>query len=194
MVNYSRGHDRWPDKWPAPVLDRLKELWAEGRSATECADILKKEFEPNKPPKHTPAHLITTFSRSSVLGKLNRMGIRKPKTKEVQRVTKPKPKLKPKPKPKPVMVVAAPPPPPPHEPPIKLDSWKSLTTVKPVRLEDTVHINCRWPVEVVGGGESHWCCGADKQEGSPYCVAHTKMAWQPSDPKRKRALMRMARR
>lgn len=200
MVNYSRGRDRWPDKWPDAVLNRLKALWSEGKSAAECADVLKKEFPvPNRKPEESE-YAATKITRSSVLGKLNRMGIRKPK--EEGRITKPKvavaPKPKPKPKPKPVVVVAAPPPPPPPpSPPPPLtgaDSWKPLATVKPVRLEDTSYKHCRWPVDVVGGGESHWCCGADKQEGSPYCQTHTKRAWQPVDPKRKRDLMRLARR
>ena len=140
----------WINKNPwTPAEDRkLKEMWADGCSAS----VIANEFKDR--------------SRNAVMGRLWRIdGFRlRPTSKAIKRkpiikiIREAKPVTKPETPPEPIR-------PPPRD----------LNASEPVLLVDLEHFHCRWPVSEP---KEMLFCGRPKEEGRPYCPHHTSKAYQ----------------
>src|ERR1019366_8183431 len=68
----------------------------------------------------------------------------------------------------------------------------------PLQLEDGSHATvltisdrmCRWPIGDPAASEFHFC-GRSPKEGSPYCEAHARKAYQPQQQRRDKDKGRM---
>lgn len=77
--------------------------------------------------------------------------------------------------------------------PLAKDTWRPLLNIEPVLLVAARPTQCRWPVEVKGGQEEHYCCGLLKLEAGSYCRTHAKMAFYPQRVADEKELARLAR-
>jgi len=136
--------------WTDDLIERLKELWAEGLSATQIAAELKD----------------AKFTRMSVLGKVHRLKL--PKRRERQQPDNPYIRKRrangvPKPPAPPPRPPKPPPPPPPLAPRMR---ELPLLKLKPHQ--------CKWPL-----GDllepARLFCAADT-EGEVYCPHHQRIA------------------
>ena len=55
-----------------------------------------------------------------------------------------------------------------------------------VDLVDLKEGQCRWPIGDPTDPEFHFC-GRDANDGAPYCEYHTRVAYQPAQPRRRRS-------
>lgn len=148
--------------WTDDRIEKLRKLWADGLSASECA-----------------RHIGGGFSRNAVIGKVTRLGlpgrkvkVRRPANdrwntedrrmergdrpyKQAIKVVKPKP------------------------------DWRAeslpdtpTTDIARVAFADLDADHCRWPI---GDPKQHGFgyCGCKKVEGLPYCNAHARRAYTP---------------
>lgn len=176
-------------------VERLKELWKDGLTASQVAAALAREFRD------------AAYSRNAVLGKIHRLGVAgRAKPSQPQRLT-PRPPSKPR-------VVASAKKPLPSENSLpksagqlipKAETWRvapepSLTIIHRVAAPFGSP-GCRWPVS--GEGADMMCCGANRVEPtqerpSPsYCAEHAAIAYQKPKagaPKNAREMFRALRR
>src|SRR5262245_57375345 len=143
-------HNKFDSQWTLERIELLKQLWAEGFSASQIAARFKG----------------IRFTRSSIIGKVHRLKLapRRPRQSTKRSLERranggvPKP---PMPRPRPP---ERPPPPQPIAPRMRQFSFFQL---KP-------H-HCRWPL-----GDwfepARLFCGADKQASETYCPFHARMA------------------
>jgi GcrA cell cycle regulator len=155
-TKFAPPRPRTADWCPDEKLDRLKELWADGASASDIA----REFG---------------TTRNAVLGKVHRMGLSGrvvPRRTVSQR--KPSPRLRP------ILrygntalgrlyLVPAP-----AQPFQELDIPLAERKTVPT-LEDK---DCRWPIGDPQHPDFHFC-GRPKIAGLPYCDHHSRVAFQP---------------
>ena len=199
--------------WTDERIERLKELWTKGMTASQIADELGG------------------VSRNAVIGKAHRLGLQsrpspvKPNEAapaaqkdqeepqpEPQAEAPPPPKAKAKPAPEPVPAAEGPereaPPAPrivsvgpggflrqtPHEQqaPIPPAPPRRLVPAKPsadvadkTSLLDLNERICKWPVGHPGEPDFHFC-GKPSNPGFPYCVDHCGVAYQAQMPRRDR--------
>ena len=164
--------------WTDDRVATLTKLWADGLSASQIAKQLGG------------------VTRNAVIGKVHRLGLsgrakpsspaRKAAARKTAATTAARPAAaatarKPKPKAKPVRTPSAPrtprviakaPPPPPLE--AKLMSNGEFATI----LTITDHM-CKWPIGDPGADNFRFC-GRKTDPEEPYCLAHSRVAYQPS--------------
>ena len=148
------------DKWDDEKKDKLRALWAIGRSASQIADAFK-------------------CTRNAVIGQVHRMELPPHKNSTGGRPAKPR-----------AMATAAKVEQVQRDfrfgtvqPGRKLGSQtpRPLPAPRPfnghaVTLLELTNSTCRWPVDV--GNETHFCGhAADLATGRPYCDAHTRIAF-----------------
>lgn len=130
--------------WTDERVEILKAKWAEGLS---CSQI---------------ARYIGGVTRSSVIGKLSRLGL-SGSTASPRKTTQrsnPMPPILPQP-----VVVK-------NVEPITLDNGAHITVMT---ISDK---HCRWPIGDPSERDFHFC-GHGPKFGSPYCEAHARKAYQP---------------
>ena len=162
--------------WTEDRVATLTKLWADGLSASQIAKQLGG------------------VTRNAVIGKVHRLGLSgrakpsSPARKAAARKTaassasrasassnpRPKPSRTPSaPRtPRVIAKVQAPPPPPPLEAKLQADgSFASILTI-------TDHM-CKWPIGDPGADNFRFC-GRKTDPEEPYCLAHSRVAYQPS--------------
>lgn len=151
----------------------VERLWADGKPASKIAEELGGRY-----------------SRNAVLGRLHRLGLvgakgdKAPVRKVVERPSRAKPERLPKapkaerhaPPPKSILKRTDPVPEPEPEPIIPPGQRVTILML----TEQT----CRWPMGTPGT-ETFTFCGRRPGAGTPYCMAHARLAYQP--PERRRA-------
>jgi GcrA cell cycle regulator len=154
--------------WTDERVESLKKLWIEGLSASQIAKQLGG------------------VTRNAVIGKVHRLGL-------AGRATPSRPAKRPRPASRPRLAssssnaVARPRMAPapylalvPQLEPLKADDG-SVTTV--LTLSDTV---CKWPIG--DPTETTFAfCGRGAGQAGPYCADHAALAFQPSQPRKKRS-------
>ena len=164
--------------WTKERIERLKELWREGLSASEIA-----------------AELGEGVSRNSVLGKAHRLGLAQGERKVA---SSPRPR-KPPHSPDPAPAAEPPPQSKPDPAPMMSDRPPAEAAELPRRDEAIVPQShgvtimelregvCRWPLGDPTTPAFRYC-GARAVEGLPYCSHHAQLAYQPAaERKRLRA-------
>lgn len=117
------------------------------------------------------ARTMGDVTRNAVIGKVHRLGLSGRAT--TNRADRPRRATIPKPMPKPVVA----------EPEAVVEATLEngdFATV--MTLSSTM---CRWPIGDPGSNEFHFC-GNKTEAASPYCEAHVRMAYQPSQNRRDR--------
>ena len=164
--------------WTEERIERLKELWTEGLSASQIA-----------------AELGEDVSRSAVISKANRLGIAHggPKRASTPRPRKPRP-----PKPAPgseTFILQDPSPasmmttPQPAAPPAPVPPREGAVATRSegVTIMELREFMCRWPLGDPTTPEFRYC-GRQALMGLPYCPDHAQIAYQPAaERKRLRA-------
>ena len=162
--------------WTEDRVATLTKLWADGLSASQIAKQLGG------------------VTRNAVIGKVHRLGLsgrakpssparkaaaRKRAASKDARASSASPKPKTKtartpsvPRKPRVIAQAAPPPPPPLE--AKLQANGTFATI----LTITEHM-CKWPIGDPGADNFRFC-GRKTDPEEPYCLAHSRVAYQPS--------------
>jgi GcrA cell cycle regulator len=153
--------------WTDDRVETLKKLWTEGLSASQIAKQLGG------------------VTRNAVIGKVHRLGL-------AGRATPSRPAKRPRPAARPRVVTgggALNRPRPVHAPylalvpqlePLKAEDG-SVTTV--LTLSDSV---CKWPIGDPTDATFAFC-GRSSGPHGPYCADHAQLAFQPAQPRRKRA-------
>lgn len=149
--------------WTDERVEQLKQLWAEGLSASQIASKMGG------------------VTRNAVIGKVHRLGLsgratpakpQLPRKVEKQETPKRPLELRETPKFQPIM------PEPDFLEPLVLDTGDKATV-------STLSKNmCRWPVGDPSSDDFHFC-GQAAATGKPYCAYHAHMAFQPSGTTRK---------
>lgn len=146
--------------WTEDRVEILSKLWAEGLSASQIAKQLGG------------------VTRNAVIGKVHRLGLSgratpsRPARRKVAapRATAAAPKTIIPRAPRPVPV--APPPAPPMEAkPLPSGEYATILTI----TEST----CKWPIGDPAGDDFRFC-GRNTDQTSPYCTAHSRVAYQPA--------------
>jgi GcrA cell cycle regulator len=154
--------------WTEDRVAKLTKLWAEGLSASQIAKELGE------------------VTRNAVIGKVHRLGLSgrakpsRPKaktgTKRTTAKAAPKPRAPRAPSaprtPQQVVAAAVVPAPPPLE--AKKMSNGEFATI----LTITDHM-CKWPIGDPSSSDFRFC-GRKTDPEEPYCVAHSRVAYQPS--------------
>lgn len=143
--------------WTDERVELLKQLWAEGLSASQIA------------------RQLGGVTRNAVIGKVHRLGLagratparaERPRLPSVRRVARPRPVAVPQ-----VPIIE-------KEP--LVDEHGRKTTV--LTINDRM---CKWPIGDPSTQEFHFC-GHPPKMGSPYCDAHSVKAFQPAQSRRDR--------
>ena len=192
--------------WTDERVEKLKELWNEGMSASQIAKTLGG------------------VTRNAVIGKVHRLGLSnratagaatKEKAAKADAAPKPKaakpaaPKAAPAAAPKPAPAPAAEAPTPavatpmrkqiipagqplPPQPSANEISPEALAKVnevekqaKKLTLMELTERTCKWPIGDPSS-DDFWFCGLSVQQGKPYCEAHVGVAFQPMSSRRDR--------
>ena len=181
--------------WTDDRVELLKNLWGEGKSASQIA----KE--------------LGGVTRNAVIGKVHRLGLsnratpaktakEKPASKNpAQPKTASRPSVKPSPaaemakKPvslpvrKPIITAGQPLPPQPSNSEISAEALATVAEVekkaKKFTLMQLTEKTCKWPIGDPAT-EEFWFCGLTVQTGKPYCEAHNAVAFQPMSARRER--------
>jgi len=164
--------------WTNEQIEHLKQLWAEGLSASQIA-----------------AELGGDVSRNAVLGKLHRLGLVRNETKlpNPSRARKPSPSPEPPLTGEPSSQVDRPPAPvashePPAAPAAELPRREAVTPrSEGVTIMELREAMCRWPLGDPSTPDFRYC-GVQAAPGLPYCPHHAQIAYQPAaERKRLRA-------
>jgi len=121
------------------------------------------------------ARVLGGVTRNAVIGKVHRLGLAgraSPSRSERPRMPS-APKVQ-------MRTAHAPPAPVVEEDPLILEDGSHATV-----LTDRM---CRWPIGDPSGDEFHFC-GRKPKNGSPYCEAHARKAYQPTQPRRDKGRM-----
>lgn len=160
--------------WSEEIVARLTEHWKEGYSCSQIADKLAIEFN-------------IELSRSAVIGKLNRMGMKsnvevtRIKNRQAARRTMAKTGKKPAPvlNPKPTRVMSG----------MFVGGGGNLPPVEPlpkedvppadlVKFDDLTSQSCRWIYGDVKD-TNHGYCGKQVVPGQSWCSHHCRRVFQP---------------
>jgi GcrA cell cycle regulator len=165
--------------WTEERIERLKELWGEGLSASQIA-----------------AELGEGVSRNAVLGKAHRLGLAQGEARVASSPRSRKPTRQPDLPPTEEASAqndAVPAPMMPARPPAaqaaELPGREELVVPRSegVTIMELREAMCRWPLGDPTTPEFRYC-GARAAEGLPYCAHHTQIAYQPAaERKRLRA-------
>jgi GcrA cell cycle regulator len=166
--------------WTKERIERLKELWTEGLSASQIA-----------------AELGGGLTRNAVLGKANRLGLTHGAAKEVRT---PRPRKPHPPDPAPTAEPSSPTEPTPASMPTKpvAASGPAAAPPAPVALREAAIVPpsegvtimelreamCRWPLGDPTTPEFRFC-GAHAATGLPYCPHHAQIAYQPATERKR---------
>jgi len=183
--------------WTDERVELLKNLWGEGKSASQIA----KE--------------LGGVTRNAVIGKVHRLGLsnRATTSKATKEKAAPKevPKAKARPEPvkvpqpiavakpmerplniparKPIITAGQPLPPQPSTNEISQEALANVAVVekkaKKLSLMELSERTCKWPIGDPAT-EEFWFCGLSVQQGKPYCEAHNSVAFQPMSARRDR--------
>ena len=183
--------------WTDERVELLKNMWGEGKSASQIA----KE--------------LGGVTRNAVIGKVHRLGLsnRATTSKATKEKAAPKEAAKPKakaepakpseaqaaPKPvdkplniparKPIITAGQPLPPQPSTNEISQEALANVAVVekkaKKLSLMELTERTCKWPIGDPATDE-FWFCGLGVQQGKPYCEAHNSVAFQPMSARRDR--------
>lgn len=189
--------------WTDDRVELLKNMWGEGKSASQIA----KE--------------LGGVTRNAVIGKVHRLGLsnrttpakaakEKPAPKEAAKPKAAPPKPEPEaqaaptaetaaPKPverpvnlpirKPIITAGQPLPPQPSNSEISAEALATVAevekTAKKLHLMQLTEKTCKWPIGDPAT-EEFWFCGLGVQQGKPYCEAHNSVAFQPMSARRDR--------
>lgn len=137
------------EKWDDEMAELAKARWKAGASGKAIGDEIGK-------------------SRSAVMGKLHRMGLRRhqqttPRSAIAQQAAR-------------ATAASA------HYKQRKRAPWSDVAEIKPeitptaVGIVDLERHHCRWPVS--GEGAAMRYCGGNAADGYPYCSRHCRMAYQ----------------
>ncbi|HEX4532730.1 MAG TPA: GcrA family cell cycle regulator [Rhizomicrobium sp.] len=141
--------------WTDERVDQLKTLWTEGLSASQIARALGG------------------VTRNAVIGKVHRLGlagraapnrVERPRLPSAPRIS-----LRSHHMPAPPVV---------EEDPLTLNDGSHATVLT---INDRM---CRWPIGDPSESEFHFC-GHRPKNGSPYCEAHARKAYQPQQNHRR---------
>ena len=155
--------------WTDERVEELKKLWSEGLSASQIAKQLGG------------------VTRNAVIGKVHRLGLsgRATPSRPARRTVKPSRPRTPAATTAPARAVARPAPsappaasPAPVEPAV-LPSGEFATVLT---LRECM---CKWPIGDPSQSEFRFC-GRKADTGQAYCHAHSDMAYQPSQKRRRR--------
>jgi GcrA cell cycle regulator len=144
--------------WTDDRIERLKTMWAEGMSASQIARALGE------------------VTRNAVIGKVHRLGLAGRAT-PVARVERPRPAPQPR--------VAAPPRPSPMRAVQVVEEPLEPMPETAVTVVDLNASTCKWPLGDPTDANFRFC-GRRAGGSSPYCEAHTRMAYQPAQSRRDR--------
>lgn len=145
--------------WTDERVEQLRSLWTEGLSASQIARVLGG------------------VTRNAVIGKVHRLGLAGRAS--PSRSERPRLPMAPK---VPTRSHAAPAAPVVEEDPVILDDGSFATVLT---INDRM---CRWPIGDPSENEFHFC-GRKPKNGSPYCEAHARKAYQPQQPRRDKSRM-----
>lgn len=170
--------------WTDDRVELLSKFWQEGRSASQIA-----------------AELGLGVTRNAVIGKVHRLGLAgRPKPAvAAQSRAKPKQIVRPAVEARiepnydsPVTVL-----------PISVPSYATPSQVgisevvipfsERVTIMDLRESSCRWPMGDPMNPEFRFCGARTGAAGGPYCVAHSRMAFQPAPERRRERVERYAR-
>ncbi len=160
-------------QWTEDRVERLKQLWAEGLSASRIAAELGG------------------ITRNAVIGKVHRLGLsgrvksssggqprpRRPRAERPQRSSTPATagntalKIDPKERPRPVAE------------PVPLEELVIPISERATILSLT-ETTCKWPIGDPGHPDFHFC-GRKADTGIPYCAHHARIAYQPASDRRR---------
>lgn len=166
-------------EWTEERIKQLKDLWAEGHSATRIAG------------------LMSGLTRNAVLGKVHRLGLSNRRTKvsllgvatgdaavvSQSPTRRRRPQLTPGvPRPK-LKVIVNPEP----TPPARDDTaiWEAAPGEKPVPLPEVEADMCRWPLGDPRE-KNFGFCGCPKAPGTSFCAHHKQLAFSKKRRRRKR--------
>ena len=143
--------------WTDERVEQLKQLWADGLSASQIA------------------RQLGGVTRNAVIGKVHRLGLagratparaERPRMAVARRIARPRPQ--------PVIQVPI------IEKDPVVDEQGRKTTV--LTISDRM---CKWPIGDPSTSEFHFC-GHPPKVNSPYCDAHSVKAFQPAQSRRDR--------
>ena len=143
--------------WTDERVEQLKQLWAEGLSASQIA------------------RQLGGVTRNAVIGKVHRLGLagratparaERPRLQVARRTVRPRPA--------PIIQVPI------IEKDPVVDEFGRKTTV--LTISDRM---CKWPIGDPSTSDFHFC-GHPPKAGSPYCEAHCVKAFQPTQGRRDR--------
>lgn len=165
--------------WTDERVELLSRLWLDGRSASQIA-----------------AELGSGITRNAVIGKVHRLGLAgraKAVAPQGQARLKGKPlaadaevKLE-------TLLEVAPPPQQPAPAIVGRNLDVAIPTTERVTIMELRESSCRWPMGDPSQAEFRFC-GARTAIGSgPYCVAHSRLAFQPTHDRRRERVERYAR-
>ncbi len=142
--------------WTDERVDQLRQMWTEGLSASQIARSLGG------------------VTRNAVIGKVHRLGLSgraSPARAERPRIRTIAPRpAQPKPQPLEPVVV---------QEPLQTAEGENITVVNIARNQ------CKWPIGDPSDSAFKFC-GHAPRPGSPYCEAHSRMAFQPMQNRRDR--------
>jgi hypothetical protein len=159
-----------PQEWPREAVAMARAWRAEGYSFGNISKMLHAAGYP--------------YTRNACIGKGSREGWPQITPDDLVRVAR-KPRA-PKPQRQPVHKPRSPKPPKPIEPPAPITAriYDASRLAHAVNIVDLPHNGCKFGVDEVNG--QLLFCGAERQEGSPYCAHHTARAYvaRPNKPQR----------
>lgn len=170
--------------WTDDRVELLSKYWLEGRSASQIA-----------------AELGLGVTRNAVIGKVHRLGLAgRPKPAvAAQSRAKPKPLARPPVEariesPYDSAVTTLPVSAPSYAAPIQAAvSEVVIPFSERVTIMDLRESSCRWPMGDPMNPEFRFCGARTGVAGGPYCVAHSRMAFQPAPERRRERVERYAR-
>jgi len=147
--------------WTEDRVAVLSKLWAEGLSASQIATQLGG------------------VTRNAVIGKVHRLGLSgratpsRPSKRKIStpRATAAAPKTIIPRAPRPAAAIVPPPPPPIEAKRLSNGEYATILTI----TEET----CKWPIGDPSGDDFRFC-GRNTNDSSPYCQAHSRVAYQPA--------------
>ena len=162
--------------WTKERIERLKELWTEGLSASQIA-----------------AELGSDVSRNAVISKANRLGLAHGSAKEKSTPRTRKPSGPPEPPQQaetpaqqdPASVPGTASEQPTRQPEVTVA--QAEVVVPPsmgVTIMELREFMCRWPLGDPTTPEFRYC-GARANEGLPYCPHHAQIAYQPATERKR---------
>lgn len=142
--------------WTDERIEKLKQLWADGLSASQIARTLGE------------------VTRNAVIGKVHRLGLAGRAT--THRAERPRAAVPARIAPPRVAPIKA--------EPVAEEPLEPMPE-NAVSVLDLSNAVCKWPIGDPADSAFRFC-GRKSKPGSPYCEAHARMAYQPAQTRRDR--------